>query len=79
MSAAQVTVTWMFYMLSLLRRRLGLTWEDFDTVQTKYGLSAFLLKQYDLLHYYDNDYIVEDTLRHITEQGGDIHELQRAV
>jgi hypothetical protein len=34
------------------------------------------LKQYELLHYYDNDYIIEDTLRHITEQGGDIRELQ---
>jgi hypothetical protein len=67
----------MFYMLSLLRRQLGLTWEEFDKVQKKYQLSAFLLKQYELLHYYDNDYLVGDTFRYITEQGGDIHELQR--
>jgi hypothetical protein len=65
-------------MLSLLRRRSGLTWNDFDEIQIKYGLSAFLLKQYDLLHYYDNDYIMADTLRHIKEQGGDVDELQRA-
>jgi hypothetical protein len=78
MSTAQVTATWMFYMLSLLRRRMGLTWNEFDEIQIKYSLAAFLLKQYDLLHYYDNDYIMDDTLRHIKEQGGDIDELQRA-
>jgi hypothetical protein len=77
MSNTQVTATWMFYMLSLLRRRLGMTWGEFDEVQSSYSLSAFLLKQYDLLHYYDNDYILDDTLRYIQEQGGDIRELQR--
>jgi hypothetical protein len=76
-SAVQVTVTWMFYMLTLLRKRLGLTWDEFDAVQREYHLSAFLLKQYDLLHYYDNDYIVDNTFIHIKEQGGDIRELQR--
>lgn len=54
-----------------------MTWGEFDEVQSSYSLSAFLLKQYDLLHYYDNDYILDDTLRYIQEQGGDIRELQR--
>jgi hypothetical protein len=78
MGTPQITATWMFYMLTLLKRRLGLTWEQFDRIQKQYELSAFLLKQYELLHYYDNDYIVDDTLRYIREQGGDIRELQRA-
>jgi hypothetical protein len=65
-------------MLSLLKRRLGLTWDEFDMVQRKYSLSTFLLNQYELLHYYDNDYIIEDTFRYIREQGGDICEIQRA-
>jgi hypothetical protein len=78
MSTPQITATWMFYMLSLIKKRLGLTWEQFDRIQKRYVISSFLLEQYELLHYYDNDYIVDDTLRYITEQGGDIRELQRA-
>jgi hypothetical protein len=62
-----------------MRRRLGLTWDEFDAVQRKYSLSGFLFTQYELLHYYDNDYIIDDMLRYIREQGGDIRELKRAV
>ncbi|GHU16471.1 hypothetical protein FACS1894163_05910 [Spirochaetia bacterium] len=78
MSPTQVTVTWTFYMLSLLRKRLGLAWEDFDKLQGQYNLSAFLYQQYELLHYYDNDYIINDTLKYITEQGGNINDLRRS-
>jgi hypothetical protein len=78
MSSTQVTATWVFYMLSLLRRRHGLVWEDFDAIQQKYNLATFLMKQYELLHYYDNDYILDDISRYISEQGGDLRELQRA-
>ncbi|MDR1422339.1 MAG: DUF3791 domain-containing protein [Coriobacteriales bacterium] len=77
MSAAQTMAIWMFYMLSLLKRRLGLTWDEFDGIRREYGLSTFLLEHYELLHYYDNDYVVDDTLRYIREQGGDVLELQR--
>lgn len=78
MSKSQVTITWMFYMLLLFRRRLCLTWDELDILQQNYKLSDFLLAQYELLHYYDNDYIIEDILRYIRDQGGDIRDIQRA-
>jgi hypothetical protein len=73
----QITVTWVFYMLSLLRRQLDLSWEDFDKVQNRYKLFVFLLNQYELLHYYDNEYIIKDTLKFIREQDGDFNDLCR--
>jgi hypothetical protein len=79
MSTAQITATWVFYMLSLLRKQLGLSWEEFDRVQNNYKLSAFLIKHYELLHYYDNEYIIKDILRYIRERGGDVNDLQSAV
>ncbi|MDR0853850.1 MAG: DUF3791 domain-containing protein [Clostridiales Family XIII bacterium] len=65
-------------MLLLFRRRLCLTWDELDILQQNYKLSDFLLAQYELLHYYDNDYIIEDILRYIRDQGGDIRDIQRA-
>jgi hypothetical protein len=55
-----------------------LTWDELDILQQNYKLSDFLLAQYELLHYYDNDYIIEDILRYIRDQGGDIRDIQRA-
>jgi hypothetical protein len=77
MSAAQVTATWTFYMLALLKKHLSLTWDEFDLIQNEYRLVAFLVRQYELLHYYDNDYIIYDAIRYIQEQGGEVGELQR--
>ncbi len=64
-------------MLTGIRKRLGLSTVDFLPVAKKYGLVHFLMNQYELLHYYDNDYIVDDVLKYIEEQGGDPHALQR--
>ncbi|MDR1127861.1 MAG: DUF3791 domain-containing protein [Treponema sp.] len=36
----------------------------------KYRLITFLADNYELLHYYDNTYIVNDIIRYIHEQGG---------
>jgi hypothetical protein len=76
MSTAQTTATWVFYMLLLLRRRLGIAWDDFDEIQKRYDLSEFLFEQYELLHYYDNDYIINDILRCIKDKGGDVCDYQ---
>ena len=62
-------------MLTAIRKRLGLSRSDFLPIAEKYGFISFLLDQYELLHYYDNDYIVDDVLRHIEEQGGNCNEL----
>ena len=64
-------------MLTALRKRLGLPHEVFIPVAKEYGLVRFLFDHYELLSYYDNDYIVDDILRYIEEQGGDTNELRR--
>jgi hypothetical protein len=46
-------------------------WDQFNELVERYGLIAFLFRNYELLHYYDNDYMVNDTLRYIRQQGGD--------
>ena len=58
-----------------MRRRLGLEHSDFLPLAEKYHLIDFLFEHYELLHYYDNTYIVDDVLRFIDEQGGNSHEL----
>ncbi|MDR0858903.1 MAG: DUF3791 domain-containing protein [Oscillospiraceae bacterium] len=75
MGTTQTTVSWVFYMLTLLKKQFAISWEEFDKLQNRYKLSAFLLKHYELLHYYDNEYIIDDTLSYIKEQGGDISAL----
>ena len=79
MENKQQTATWAFMMLTAVRKRFGLSRPDFLPVAEKYGLIRFLMDQYELLHYYDNDYIVDDVLRYIEEQDGNSHELFRTV
>ena len=67
--------TWMFMMLTVIRKRFGLSRSDFIPIAEEYGVIRFLMDQYELLHYYDNDYIVDDVLKYIEEQGGDCREL----
>jgi len=62
-----------------LRKQLGLPYASFAPIVKQYGVISFLWNQYELLHYYDNDYIVSDTLKYIEEQGGNIHGLYGAV
>jgi hypothetical protein len=54
----------------LLRKALGMDWEQFNGLVERYGLITFLFKNHELLQYYDNGYIVDDTLRYIRQQGG---------
>ena|GEM_PF-4406573 len=65
-------------MLTALRKQLHLSQSEFLAVVKDYHLVNFLISQYELLHYYDNDYVVSDLLRHIDEQGGDSRALRRA-
>jgi len=79
MGKEQQTATWMFMMLTAIRKRLGLSRADFLPIAEKYGLIRFLIDRYELLHYYDNDYIIDDVLRYIEEQGGDYSGLSGTV
>jgi hypothetical protein len=79
MEKAQQTAIWMNIVMTALRKRFGLSRSAFVPIAIKYGLVTFLIEQYELLHYYDNDYIVDDVVNYITEQGGDLHELSGTV
>jgi hypothetical protein len=71
----QKTTTWVFHTISLLRRALHMDWDQFNELTEQYDLISFLFKNYELLHYYDNDYIVNDTLRYIRQGDGALSEL----
>ena len=56
--------------LSAMRKQYCLPLKNFLSITKKYRLVYFLTEQYELLHYYDNDYIINDVIRYIEEQGG---------
>jgi len=62
-------------MLTALRKHYNLPFKDFLSVTKKYRLVYFLIEQYELLHYYDNDYIISEIIRYIEEQGGNLNEI----
>jgi len=68
MSKDQVVATWVFFMLTAVRKRLGMSMVDFVPYALARGLVRFLFDNYELLHYYDNDYIVDDALRYVAER-----------
>ena len=61
-------------MLTILRKQYNLSFLTFLSIAKKYKLVHFLAEQYELLHYYDNDYIINDIIKYIEEQGGNINE-----
>ena len=77
MEKEQQLSTWMFMMLTALRKRFALTQAVFLSIVKKYKIINFLSEQYELLHYYDNDYIIDDIVKYIEEQGGNEDELRR--
>jgi hypothetical protein len=79
MGIEQQTATWVLVILTAMRKRLGLSRSEFLPIVQKYRLIHFLLEQYELLHYYDNDYITGNAMHFIEEQGGKLYELPRTV
>ena len=75
MKKEQQIATWIFMMLAELKKKYGFSIKNLIVISKNFGLIRFLNEQYELLHYYDNDYIIEDVIRYIEEQGGNIHEL----
>ena len=59
-------------MLTAFRKRFDLTQAFFLTIVKKYRIIHFLSEQYELLHYYNNDYIINDIVKYIEEQGGNM-------
>ena len=77
MSKEQQTAIWMNIIMTAIRGRFGLSRAEFVPIVLKYELPSFLIEQYELLHYYDNDYIVNDVIKYIEERGGDLSGLSR--
>ncbi|MDR1214697.1 MAG: DUF3791 domain-containing protein [Propionibacteriaceae bacterium] len=75
MGKEQATATWVFFMLTAVRRRLGLTPSEFVRYAQEHGLIRFLFDHYELLHYYDDDYVVDDVLRLVVGRRGERREL----
>ena len=66
-------------MMTAVRKQFGVSRVAFVPIAAKYNIVTFLIDQYELLHYYDNNYVVEDVVNYIAEQGGDMRELCRTV
>ena len=64
MGEEQARATWVFFMLGAARTRLGMTREAFPRLALERGMMAYLFEHHDLLHYYDNEYVVDDVLAH---------------
>jgi len=79
MEKDQQIAMWIFMVVTALCRRLGLERSEIVQLSVRYQLIDFLFEQYELLHYYDNAYIVDDVLRYIDEQGGNSGELLQIV
>jgi hypothetical protein len=75
MAHEQLVATWISFMITAFQKTYGLSRNQFISLAQKYRLIYFLADNYELLHYYDNNYIVNDLARYITEQGGDLDDL----
>ncbi|MDR0846323.1 MAG: DUF3791 domain-containing protein [Lactobacillales bacterium] len=78
MSKEQVIATWVAFMISATAKRYQLSNEGVTELVKEYDLLAFLIDNYEYLHYYDNDFITEDVMKYIAERGGSLNELSRA-
>jgi hypothetical protein len=72
MSKNQIIATWVAFVLTAMQNKYELFGNVFAEVVKKYKIIPFLINNYELLHYYDNDYITDDLEKYITEQGGSL-------
>lgn len=72
MERQQTIAVWTNFVITMIKRKYCLSHSAFLEIMKKYKIVPFLVNNYELLHYYDNDYIVEDTMRYVSEQGGKI-------
>ena len=77
MTRDQIIATWISFMTTAVRNTCGLSRAQFVMLAQKYKIISFLAAHYELLHYYNNDYVVDDVIRFVHEQGGDANDLCR--
>jgi hypothetical protein len=73
MSKNQTIATWVAFMLTAMQNKFGVFGDDFIEIMNKYKIISFLVNNYELLHYYDNDYVIGDVTKYIAKQGGSLH------
>ncbi|GHV15646.1 hypothetical protein AGMMS49938_14400 [Fibrobacterales bacterium] len=69
MSKNQSIATWAAFVLSKFRKKYKLSESDFAKAINEYKAVSFLIGNYELLHYYDFDFAVDDLGKYIAEQG----------
>jgi hypothetical protein len=72
-SKNQVIATWAAFVLTATQRKYGIFGDNFLKIIGKYKVISFLINNYELLCYYDNDYVVEDIAKYVAEQGSDLN------
>jgi hypothetical protein len=70
MTHEQLVATWISFMCTAIKKSCGLSGAQFIRLAKKYRVIYFLADNYELLHYYDNSYVVDDVKRYVEEQGG---------
>jgi hypothetical protein len=74
----QLVATWVSFAIRYFRGAYRLTNAAFLALDGRYGIITFLVKNYELLHYYDFDYVVNDIMAYIVESGGDADAISAA-
>ena len=72
MSANQAIATWVAFILTATQSKHKLFGDAFAETIKKYKIIPFLINNYELLHYYDNDYVTDDLAKYVAEQGGSL-------
>jgi hypothetical protein len=75
MAYEQLVATWISFMCTAIKKSCGLSGKQFITLAQKYRVIPFLVDNYELLHYYDNRYVVDDVKRYVEEQGGTLDDV----
>ena len=69
MGKNQSIATWMAFILTAMQNKHKLFGDAFAEIIKKYKIIPFLINNYELLHYYDNDYVTDDLAKYVAEQG----------
>jgi hypothetical protein len=70
MAYEQLVATWISFICTAIKKNCGLSGNQFIALAKKYRVISFLADNYELLHYYGNNYVIEDVKRYVQEQGG---------
>jgi hypothetical protein len=75
MTHEQLVATWISFICTAIKKSRGLSGNQFIKLAQKYRLISFLADNYELLHYYDNSYVIDDVKRYVEEQGGTLNDV----